>query len=104
MEKVIFDSDWALKFGVIIRTNNANTKEQAEEGAIRQVSEDTKALMEKGKELAKYYIKPGQYPTESKPEIKEEIPVPKAVSYQLNDGKWFTIAESGVFGFKVVVK
>jgi hypothetical protein len=104
MEMIFIKSDWAVKFEEIIRTNNANTKEQAEEGAIRQITEDTKALMEKGKELAKYYIKPGQYPTESKPEIKEEVPVPKAVSYQLNDGKWFTIAESGVFGFKIVCK
>ena len=93
----IGEPDWIIKLGPITRTNHAGTKKQAEEGAVLQVREDVKAIMEIAKPLIPLLMK-----GISEGEIaKEEIPVPEVVSYQLPDGKWFSIATSKVFGVKV---
>lgn len=93
----IGEPDWIIKLGPVIRTNHAGTKKQAEEGAVLQVREDVKVIMETAKPLIPLLMKgisEGEAP-------KEEVPVPEVMSYQLPDGKWFSIASSKVFGVKV---
>lgn len=96
----IGEPDWIIKLGPITRTNHAGTKKQAEEGAILQVREDVKVIMETAKPLIPLLMK-----GVSEGEVaKEEVPVPEVVSYQLPDGKWFSISSSKVFGVKVKSK
>lgn len=87
------ESEWVVKFGPVMRTNHAGSKEQAEEGALRQVSDDVFLVMEKGREVVPFFVKGFTCPSGcGGPEVKEEIAVPKVVSYQLSDGKWFSVA------------
>jgi len=92
----ISDSEWILKLGPIVRVNHAGGKEQAEEGAVRQVLDDGKVIMDKSKDLLPLLIKG----ISGEVSVKEENIVPEVVSYQLSDGKWFCIASSNTFGFK----
>lgn len=96
--------EWIIKLGLITRTNQAGTRKQAEEGALQQLLEDTKALMEKAKELIPLLQKGAVCSGECEPQVQDELPDPQVVSYQLNDGKWFSIATSGAFGMKLVCK
>ena len=95
--------EWIVKLGPISRTNQAVTRKQAEEGAVQQILEDTKALMVKAKELVPLLLKGSLcVGGECTPEPEEELAAPQVVSYQLNDGKFFSIASSGFFGLKLV--
>ena len=100
---VIGDLDRIIKLRPIIRTNHAGNKEQAEEGALQQVKDDVKALMEQGKGLLPLLQK-GFVCADSEVVVKEEVTVPEVISYELTDGKWFSIAGSKNFGFKLVSK
>jgi len=97
---VIGDADWIIKLGPITRTNHAGTKKQAEDGAVLQVKEDVKVIMDTAKPLIPL-LKKGVVFDSGEPVVKEEVPVPDVVSYQLPDGKWFAIASSKVFGVKL---
>ena len=98
----IGDPDWIIKLGPITRTNHAGTKKQAEEGAALQVKEDVKVIMDTAKPLIPLLSKGVTLAGGAEPVVKEEVPVPEVVSYQLPDGKWFSIATSKVFGVKLV--
>ncbi len=98
----IGDPDWIIKLGPITRTNHAGTKKQAEDGAALQVKDDVKVIMDTAKPLIPLLSKGVIFPGGNEPVVKEEVPVPEVVSYQLPDGKWFTIATSKVFGVKLV--
>ncbi len=99
------ETDWIIRLGRITRTNHAGGREQAEEGALRQVTDDANTAMEKARELVPFFIKGVTCPSGcAGPEVKDEVPVPKVLSYQLSDGKWFSIASAENFGFKVVCK
>ena len=97
----IGDPDWIIKLGPITRTNHASTKKQAEEGAALQVKEDVKVIMDTAKPLIPLLSKGVIVAGGAEPVVKEEVPVPEVVSYQLSDGKWFSIATSKVFGVKL---
>ena len=97
----IGDPDWIIKLGPITRTNHAGTKKQAEEGAALQVKEDVKVIMDTAKPLIPLLSKGVIMAGGVEPVVKEEVPVPEAVSYQLPDGKWFAIATSKTFGVKL---
>ena len=97
----IGDPDWIIKLGPITRTNHAGTKKQAEEGATLQVKEDVKVIMEAAKPLIPLLSKGVILAGGAEHVVKEEVPVPEVVSYQLPDGKWFAIATSKVFGVKL---
>jgi hypothetical protein len=96
--------EWAMKLGPIQRTNHAATREQAEEGALRQLEEAVNEIMEKGRDLVPLLQKGAVCVGACEPSVAEDLAEPKAVSYQLNDGKWFTVAVSGFFGFKLACK
>lgn len=97
----IGDPDWIIKLGPITRTNHAGTKKQADDGAALQVKEDVKVIMEAAKPLIPLLSKGVILAGGAEPVVKEEVPVPEVVSYQLPDGKWFAIATSKVFGVKL---
>jgi hypothetical protein len=98
-------SEWVLRLGPLTRTNAAGSREQSEEGARQQVLDDGQELM--GKAAA-------MFPLLSKgavcssgcggPELLEEAPEATVHSFQLPDGKWFSLATSNVFGAKLVCK
>ena len=97
----IGDTDWIIKLGPITRTNHAGTKKQAEDGAVLQVKEDVKVIMDTARPLIPLLSKGVILVGGAEPVVKEELPVPEVVSYQLPDGKWFSIATSKVFGVKL---
>ena len=97
----IGDPDWIIKLGPITRTNHSGTKKQAEEGAALQVKEDVKVIMDTAKPLIPLLSKGIVLAGGAEPVVKEEVPIPESVSYQLPDGKWFAIATSKVFGVKL---
>lgn len=97
---IIGDPDWIIKLGPITRTNHASTKKQSEEGVVLQVKEDVKVIMEIARPLIPLLAK-GVTCTTGDPIVKEEVPVSEVISYQLPDGKWFSIATSKVFGVKL---
>ena len=97
----IGDPDWIIKLGPITRTNHAGTKKQAEEGAALQVKEDVKVIMDTAKPLIPLLSKGIVLAGGAEPVVKEEVPVPEVISYQLPDGKWFAIATSKTFGVKL---
>jgi hypothetical protein len=104
---VIIDSsggEWVIKLGPVERTNCEGSREQAEEGAARQLLEDAKEIMEKARTLLPLLVKGAVCPGECEPEVKEESPEPLVVSYHLPDGKWFSIATAKAFGFKLVCR
>jgi len=96
----ISDNEWILRLGPIVRVNHAGAKEQAEEGAVRQVLDDGKVIMDKAKDLVPLLVKG----ISGEVSVKEENIVPEVVSYQLSDGKWFCISSSNIFGFKAVCR
>lgn len=100
---VIGDLDWIIKLGSITRTNHASSPTQSEEGALEQVKEDVKVIMEQAKSLVPLFLK-CVASDEGEPVVKEEIPVPEVISFELPNGSWFSIAGSKVFGFKLVGK
>ncbi len=97
-------SEWIIKLGPISRTNHAGDRAQAEEGALQQVLEDAKEIMEKARPLIPLLQKGAVCAGDCTPEVKEEDPEPQVVSYRLPDGKWFSIATSKVFGVKLECK
>jgi hypothetical protein len=99
---VIGDFDWIIKLGPITKTNHAGSRVQAEEGAVQQVKDDVKVIMDIAKSLIPLLSKGVALTGGIEPVVKEEVPVPEVVSYELPDGKWFSIATSKVFGFKLV--
>lgn len=101
---VISGEEWIIKLGPIERTNEAATKEKAEEGALQKIFEDVKKLQELAKPLIPLLKEGAVCPGGGEPVVKEDGPEPQVVSYQLLDGKWFSIATSGSFGVKLVCK
>jgi hypothetical protein len=99
---VIGDADWIIKLGPITRTNHAGNRVQAEEGAVLQVKDDVKVIMDTARPLIPLLSKGVILAGGAEPVVKEEVPVPEVVSYELPDGKWFSIATSKVFGVKLV--
>lgn len=97
-------SEWIIKLGPITRTNQAANKEQAEEGVLQKISEDVKKLQELAKSLIPLLKEGAVCSGGGEPTEKEDGPEPQVVSYQLLDGKWFSIANSGFFGVKLVCK
>ena len=96
--------EWIIKLGPISRTNQAGSRAQAEEGASQKVDEDAKAIMEKARELVPLFLKGAVCAGDCTPQVKEDMPELTVVSYQLDDGKWFSIASSGFFGMKLTCK
>ncbi len=98
-------SEWVLKLGPVSRTNTASTREQSVQGALQQIREDTRALLDQAKALLPLLQKGAVCAGEcGEPEPKEEGIDPQIVSYQLPDGKWFSVASSGIFGYRLVCK
>ena len=98
------ESEWVLKLGPISRTNHAGSRKQAEEGALQQVVEDAKNLLELAKPMIPLLLKGALCAGDCEPKVIEEQANPQVVSYQLPDGKWFSIATSKVFGVKLECK
>lgn len=98
------NGEWVMKLGPITRTNHAGTREQAEEGALRQLQDAVTEIMEKAKPLIPLLQVGAICPGQCTPKVLDEFPKPLVVSYQLNDGKWFSIADSGNFGVKLGCK
>lgn len=96
--------EWAIKLGPISRTNQASSRKQAEEGAIGQVKEGVKEIMEAAKPLIPLLLKGAMCAGECEPVAKEDAPEVTVTSYKLDDGKWFTVATSGFFGVKLSCK
>lgn len=97
-------SDWVLKLGPIYRTNSAGSREICEDGARRQILDDSKVLLDKARELFPLLRKGAVCAGGSEPDLQEEEPEAQVFSYQLPDGKWFTLATSNVFGAKLVCR
>jgi hypothetical protein len=98
-------SEWVIKLGPLSRTNGASTREQASQGALQQVREDSRTLLDQAKSLLPLLEKGAIGAGEcGKPESKEEGISPQIATYQLPDGNWFSVATSGVFGYKLVCK
>lgn len=98
----IGDPDWIIKLGPITRTNHAGTKKQAEEGAVLKVKEDVNVIMETARPLIPLLSKGVTLASGAEPVVKEEVPIPEVLSYELPDGRWFSIATSKVFGVKLI--
>lgn len=101
------DGDWIIKLGPVTKTNHAGSQKQAEEGATQKVLDSVKEIMGKARELAPLVqanAVAGHATCVSGCEltIKEEIPDPQVLSFQLPDGKWFSIATSKTFGMKLI--
>ena len=99
---VIGDADWIVKLGPITRTNHAGSRAQAEEGAVQQVKDDVKVIMDTARPLIPLLSKGVVLAGGVEPVVKEDVPPPEVVTYELTDGKWFAIATSKVFGIKLV--
>ena len=96
--------EWVMKFGPITMTNQAASREKAEEGALMKVNDDVKEIMEKAKPLIPLFLKGAVCSGKCEPQVKEDMPEAEMTSYQLNNGDWFSIASSGFFGVKLVCK
>lgn len=96
--------EWVIKMGPISRTNQAKTMKHAEEGAVAQVEEGVKEIMEKVKPVVPLFLKGAMCAGECTPQVKEDLAEVTVVSYELNNGEWFSIASSGVFGVKLECK
>ncbi|MBI2267026.1 MAG: hypothetical protein HYU64_18000 [Armatimonadetes bacterium] len=98
-------SEWIIRLGPIERTNHAGSRIQAKEGALRQVLDDAKEIMEGARPLIPLLQK-GAVCTNGcgEPALREEGPDPQVVCYELPDGKWFAIAASQAFGVKLECK
>jgi len=97
--------EWIIKLGPVERTNHAEKKNFSEDGALLQVKEAVKEIMETAKPLIpllqKGFTAPGGF---GEPEVKEDPPELEVISYKLPDGTWFSIANSGTFGYKLECK
>ncbi len=98
-------SDWIIQFGPISRTNHAGTKTQAEEGAKLKLMEAAKEIMEKARPLVPL-LQEGALCTggDCLPRVEEEEAEVFVVNYELTDSKWFSIATTKKFGYKLVCK
>jgi len=98
-------TEWIIKLGPIERTNYAGSKEQAEEGAIVQIQEGVKEIMDVAKPLIPLLQKDFAVPSGfSEPEVKEDAAEIKVYSYHLPNRSWFAISSSGTFGYKLECK
>lgn len=98
-------SEWVVKLGPITRTNTSGSREQSVQGAIAQLEEDSGALLQQAAGLLPLLRKGALCAGDcGLPEPKTEGIDPEVATYQLPDGKWFTLASSGVFGYKLVCK
>lgn len=98
-------TEWVIKLGPLSRTNTATTRDQSVQGALQQVREDSRTLLDQAKTLLPLLEKGAVCAGEcGEPEPKEEGINPQVVSYQLPDGKWFSVASSGIFGYRLVCK
>jgi len=98
-------SEWIVKLGPVSRINVAGSRKAAEEGALLGIREVVAAVMAKAKDL----VPPLQQGAIcagdcGEPEVKEVEAKPTLWSYQLPDGKWFSMASSGVFGYQLVCR
>jgi hypothetical protein len=98
-------SEWVIRLGPFTRTNGAGSREQCVEGALRKVTEDAQGLMAQARAMVPLLLEgaicAGDCGTA---EAREENADPQVAVYQLPDGKWFAIASSGQFGFKLVCR
>lgn len=98
-------NEWVIKLGPVSRTNTASTREQSVQGALLQIREDSGTLLEQARVLLPLLQKGAVCAGEcGVPEPKEEDGHPQVASYQLPDGKWFSLATSGIFGYRLVCK
>lgn len=98
------ETEWVMKLGPISRTNQAQSREQAESGALQKVDDAVKAIMEKVRPAIPLLKEGAQCSGGGMPEVKEELPDVLVHSYQLDKGDWFSMASSGAFGVKLVCK
>ena len=96
--------DWIIKLGPFTRVNTAETRKTSSEGAVRKIMEDSVELMKKAKVLIPELAKDSACAGGEEPVVKEEHVKPQVYSYQVADKKWFSIANSGVFGIKLACK
>lgn len=98
------DTEWIAKIGPITRTNQAKSREQAEEGARKKVLDAVQGIMEKVRPAIPLLKEGTQCAGGGEPEAKEDLPEVGVYSYQLDNGDWFCMATSGFFGVKLVCK
>ncbi len=98
------DAEWVMKLGPITRTNQAESREQSQEGAAQKVLQAVQKIMEKAQPLIPLLKEGAVCAGGGEPEAKEDLPEVQVFSYQLENGKWFSIASSGLFGVKLVCK
>lgn len=96
--------EWAIKMGPITRTNEAATRKQAEDGALQQINEGVKEIMEAAKPLIPLLLKGASCAGDCTPAAKDAGPEAALQTYMLNNGSWFCIASSGFFGVKIACK
>lgn len=96
--------EWVLKMGPVTRTNEASTRTQAEEGAAQKIDEAVKEIMEAARPLVPLLMKGALCAGDCEPLAKDDGPEVTMETYTLNNGSWFCIASSGLFGVKLVCK
>jgi len=99
-------SQWVLKMGPITRTNAAASRKQAEDGAPMMIRDAVNEIMDQARPLVPLLQKGAQCAGSEcgEPTVKEVTENQQAVSYQLPDGRWFSIGSSGAFGVTLVCK
>ncbi len=98
------DAEWVVKIGPISRTNQAKSREQAEEGARKKVLDAVQEIMDKVRPVTPLLVEGAQCAGGGAPEAKEDFPEVQVYGYALDDRSWFCLATSGVFGVKLVCK
>lgn len=99
------DSEWLVKIGPMERTAHAGSRAQAEEGAKALLLEAAAAVHGRAAELVPLLMEGLRCPTGcGGPETDEIAPEVQLQSYELNDGKWFSIATCSGFGYKAVCR
>lgn len=97
--------EWIIKLGPIERTNHAEKEKTAEDGALLKIKDAVKEIMEKAESLVPLLqegvVAPGGF---CEPVVKEDEPELSVISYELPDGKWFSVASSGTFGYRLEFK
>jgi hypothetical protein len=98
-------SEWVLRMGPLTRTNQAGSRQQAVDGALRQVQEAVAQLLGRGRELLPPLVEGARCAGNcAEPQVQEDPADVSYVAYQLDDGKWFVVATAESFGFKLVCK